>query len=475
MNQLKFWNTTIIYTIGFLGLRALSFILLPIYTNLLTTQQAGILFIIYTILAFCNTIYNRGMDSALLKFFRELSEKSLISTSILYSGIYGIILSVILLLFYYCAYYFEIFQLHDISSYIGLFLVIILFCDMLSSRCMHIVRLKNKPWYYLIVSFVNVISSLLLNIYFIIHLNLGLNGAILALLYVSIIQLAILLPYIYNKLSINSFDKNLLIKMKEFSWPFLPAAIFFILIELSDRWFIGLLSQNTAADVGLYGTGYKIGSIMLLIIRGFNLSWQPYYLKESYTRQSIKRFGIIGTDFINLMVCFSTLIILIYPILLQNKIFGIYLIGESFWPGLTITPIILLSYIFYGVFILQMPSIYLTNKQKWAPVLWGAGFIINCILNVLLIPSFGFIGAAMSTLIAYFTMMLFIIYKNYSWMKISYNMTSILKMLFASSVLYFIYYLSLTHVYSIYITLISCFVYIIFTLKYMVSKNNVLL
>ena len=475
MNQITFWNTTIIYTIGFLGLRALSFILLPLYTNLLTTQQAGILFMIYTILAFFNTIYNRGMDSALLKFFRELSEKTIISTSILYSGIYGIILSIVLLLFYYCAYYFEIFHLNDISAYIGLFLVIILFCDMLSSRCMHIVRLQNKPWYYLIVSFVNVLSSIVLNMYFIITLSLGLNGAILALLYVSIIQLAILLPYIYNQISINKFDKNLLIKMKQFSWPFLPAAIFFILIELSDRWFIGLLSQNTTADVGLYGAGYKIGSIILLIVRGFNLSWQPYYLKESHTKKSIKRFGEIGTDFINLMIFFSTLILLLHPIILQNKIFGIYLMGESFWPGLTIIPIILLSYIFYGVFILQMPSIYLKNKQNWAPILWGTGFIVNCILNILLIPAFGFLGAAISTLISYFTMMLLIIYKNFSWMKISYNITSILKMLFASTMLYCIYYFSLTHIFSVYITLILCLVYIICTLKYMMSKSNVLL
>ena len=70
MNKLQFWNTTIIYTIGFLGLRALSFILLPLYTNLLSAYQAGILFIIYTILAFLNTIYNRGMDLSLIHISR---------------------------------------------------------------------------------------------------------------------------------------------------------------------------------------------------------------------------------------------------------------------------------------------------------------------------------------------------------------------------------------------------------------------
>ena len=103
MNKINFWNTTAIYTLGFLGLRALSFILLPLYTNLLTTYEAGILFIIYTILAFLNTIYNRGMDSALLKFFNETSESSIISTSILYSFFYGMILSLFSLVLYYFA------------------------------------------------------------------------------------------------------------------------------------------------------------------------------------------------------------------------------------------------------------------------------------------------------------------------------------------------------------------------------------
>ena len=285
----------------------------------------------------------------------------------------------------------------------------------------------------------------------------------------------ILLPAIYNKLNINSFDKSLLIKMKNFSLPFLPAAIFFILIEISDRWFIGFLSSNTTADVGLYGAGYKIGSIMLLIVRGFNLNWQPYYLKAKNTPMAIKKFETIGTDFINIMICFSSLILIFYPLILQNKIFGIYLIGEIFWPGLTIIPIILLSYIFYGVFILQMPSIYLTNKQNWAPIFWGIGFIINASLNILLIPMYGFLGAAISTLIAYFSMMILIVYKNYSWMKILYNITSIFKMLLLSGLLYFVYYINLSSSYSLTITILASLAYIALTLKYLISKENVLL
>ena len=83
MNKLHFWNTTIIYTIGFLGLRALSFILLPLYTNLLSAHQAGILFIIYTILAFLNTIYNKepwedlsiGFQSKIIRYPNQYNLK----------------------------------------------------------------------------------------------------------------------------------------------------------------------------------------------------------------------------------------------------------------------------------------------------------------------------------------------------------------------------------------------------------------
>ena len=98
-NKNNFWSITIVYSLGFLSLRAISFLLLPLYTNLLTTKEAGYVFILYTILAFLNTLYNHGMDSSLLKFYNPKHSKKIISTSIIYSIIYGFILSGILFFF----------------------------------------------------------------------------------------------------------------------------------------------------------------------------------------------------------------------------------------------------------------------------------------------------------------------------------------------------------------------------------------
>ena len=80
----NFWGITVLYSVGFLALRAISFLLLPLYTNVLSTLEAGYVFILYTIIAFLNTLYNHGMDSSLLKFFKNNNESKVITTSMVY-------------------------------------------------------------------------------------------------------------------------------------------------------------------------------------------------------------------------------------------------------------------------------------------------------------------------------------------------------------------------------------------------------
>ena len=204
----NFWGITAIYSVGFLSLRAISFLLLPLYTNLLTTLEAGYVFILYTIIAFLNTLYNHGMDSSLLKFFKNNNESKVITTSMVYSSIWGIGLSILIYLFSKPLIYFN-----DVTHYshqqIALFLVGILFCDMLSSRLMTVIRLLEKPIYFLVVSFANVILSIYLNIWLIYSLSMGFSGALVALLYVSIVQLLLLLPLLVVKLKIKLFDYKL--------------------------------------------------------------------------------------------------------------------------------------------------------------------------------------------------------------------------------------------------------------------------
>ena len=307
----NFWNSTIIYGFGFLFLRAISFLLLPLYTNILTPEDLGQVFLFITFLAFMNAIYAFGMDSALLKYYD--SEKNILSTSLISIGIFAIPISLLIYLNSNFIYLFLFNNSLNDQSWVFnnnlwvLFTIAILFLDVISSRLITLVRILNIPWYYLTVATLNIVFSIGLNLYFL-HFRLPsmkFDGVILAMFYVAVIQCLALLPIGIKKIKVYQFNYSLFKKMINFAWPFFPATLFFIIIEMSDRIMIEhFLSLH---DVGLYGAGYKIGALMLMIVRGFNINWQPYYLKcgENIDKNTVVNFASIGNMMLLVLIFFT--------------------------------------------------------------------------------------------------------------------------------------------------------------------------
>ena len=117
-----------------------------------------------------------------------------------------------------------------------------------------------------------------------------------------------------------------------------------------------------------------------------------------------------------------------------------------------------------------MPSIYIKNKQNWAPLFWGLGAIINIVGNIILLPKLGYIGAAISTLLAYCVMSIILLYKNYSWLWIPYSF----KLLFVSviiSILQYVFFInSILLVYKIMI--LGIYILIMLVLLYIAKSKK---
>lgn len=408
----SFFNLSIIYGLGFLFLRGISFLLLPIYTNLLSAFDAGVIFILYTILAFLNPIYAFGLDSALFKFYNSKhdSKEVVISTSMLFLLISSCVLSILLFL----ASQTSLIYFVDVSYNWLLYLSIILFCDSISSRSLVVLRLQERAWYYLFVGFLNIVFSLLFNILLIDYYNLSNIGAVYALTLTSLVQLLILSPVIIKFINFKKIDFLLYKKMFFFGLPFLPATILFISIGMIDRFFIE--SYLGLKSVGIYSAGYKVGSIISIMIIAFNLNWQPYYLKIQDDKNFSKNIKTISQIFFIIIIYTASFMCLFVDDLISIQLFGFYIIGESFWESMIIIPWITFGYVFYGLYVLQAPSLYIKNKQNWTPVFWGTGTIINIILNIILIPRLGILGAAIATFISYALMFVLIKIKNKWWM-----------------------------------------------------------
>ena len=246
-------------------------------------------------------------------------------------------------------------------------------------------------------------------------------GAVLSLLLVSIVQFLFLVPSYIRLIRFKNFSVDLFKEMLRFAVPFLPSALLFVIIGFSDRWFIKYFLD--LQSVGIYGSGYKLGSLISLIVTAFNLNWQPYYLKQNVNSKN--NFGLIGGFFILFLFYVFIILLLFVDKLVMLELFGYHIIGEEFWACLTVVPFVAMGYVFYGIYVLQTPSIFLLNKQNWGLVFWFSGALINVIGNIVLIPLFGIVGAALSTLLAYFLMMVFIIYKNASWFPIFYPVKQI--------------------------------------------------
>ncbi len=460
--MLHFWNISLVYGVGYLLVRSLSFLLLPLYTNILSVGEAGVVFIFYTVLAFLNTLYNHGMDSALLKFFNLYEEKKVITTSIVYSFCFGCFLCLVVIFIYsFLNNYFNYSVLSSVPFLIYYLCAILLF-DMLSSRAFNILRLTEKPYYYLSVSLVAVFVSFVCNYYYIKVLGLGVVGVLWSLLIASFVQFVVLIPILISYIKLSSFSFSTLKKLLFFALPFFPASVFFILIEVSDRWMLGWL--GSLSDVGLYGSGYKVGSFVLMVVLAFNLNWQPFYLKKN---QSVRSLQYVSNLFLVLLIFITTLLSSFWPILIKINVWGFYVIGESFWVGGKIIPVIALSYMFYGVFVLQMPSIYIKNKQNWIPIIWGLGLLINCVCNYFFIQLFGFVGAAFSTLLTYAFMAVLLLLKNRVWLPLTYDYFKISKVLLSSFLMFAITFYSINT-----LTVFGCSV-LYFFFVFSVFKNLV--
>ena len=250
------------------------------------------------------------------------------------------------------------------------------------------------------------------------------------------------LPVLLKNLKINQFSKSHLKAMIRLSLRFFPAALFFMLMELIDRYLLKILLEGPNVNnlIGTYSVGCKLASVPMLLISAFNLGWQPFYLNNGNSKKAIIQYQKVGNIFIVVMLSLSWVVAIIMPWIATMNIPFVKdypIIGTKFISGLEIIPIILIAHIFYALYIINMPSIYLCNKQNWSPILRILGAVINVILNIILIPIYGIYGAAIATAAGYGIMFLMLFYKNRVWMpiKLSWDIIIPLAMIISASII----------------------------------------
>ena len=389
---------SLVYGFGHVITRLVTFLLLPLYTNQFTPEQYGIVALFYTFVPLLNIVVRYGMGAAFLKNYVPANKKDRVS--IMTNVIISLFLTGIpfLILFYLFRESLSLAFFGVVKPSYVVMMGMIIFFDTIWSIPMLALRAENKPRLFILLSFLNVGITLLCNLVFIIVFKMNIGSIFLSNLIASSTIFILVLPYIYRRFKVSSLSIIKWKRILSFALPFLPAGLFAMAMEVADRYILKLLTD--LETVGIYNAGYKIGVLMLLIVNGFNMGWQPYFLEKNfdsrskiYPRINSIVLAILGFIWISLLFWADDLI--------KTSFFGITFFGPDFFGSLDIIPWIGLSYFFYGFYHLQTPGVFLKNRPKYAAWTRLFGAFSNIGLCFLLIPIYGAMGAAYATCISF--------------------------------------------------------------------------
>lgn len=407
---------SLIYGIGTILTRLVTFLLLPLYTNVFAPEQYGVVSLAYAFTGFVIVFYRYGMDTALLKFYIDAdgaNKKKYFTTIFSTQMVTSIIFSAVV--FIMARLLAPIF-LGGVYEKLMQFVAIILFFDALRELPLLVLRANEKPKQFILLSLINVVLLMGLNIYLVVFLKLGIEGVLIGNILASGIVLLATTPIIIKNFRIRSVNSAALKEVLKFGLPFLPAALFSMTMELSDRYLLEWL--NDTASVGLYNAGNNFGKFGLLIVMGFNMGWTPYFLRMGKEKNAKELFAQITKYFLGIMGFFIVLIALWIDSIVRFNIRGVSFFGEDYWSSTQVVPIILLGYYFFGFYVLQLPGVFHTDRTKQIPIFRGTGAVLIILLNLMFIPLFGIMGEAYSKALANLGMAIIIFVSNSKYYRI---------------------------------------------------------
>lgn len=391
----KLFLNIFIFGVGGFGRRILSFLLIPLYTTILSTKDYGMVDLAINIVQLFLPIFSFGIHNAVLCFALDDKNDSKVICRI--GIIYNAIACMICLIIFPLLRIMGIIQMDN--SYIlflcGLYIITIWYDFFLI-----IAKIYNKILLFVIANFCNTLIYVGLNILLLKYLSWGIVGYMTSYIVAMMVALMLLVLNLNGyKIFRGEYNKVLSAKMRKFSGPLVLNQTAWWINNVSDRY---MLTWIMGARVnGIYAVAYKIPTI-LSICQGFvTQAWSISAIEEHDSEEvSIYYSKVFSIYFFVICVSMSIL-------LLMNNFLSKILLKNDFYEAGYYTPILLLAAVYLGCSDF-LNSIFMAEKDSlrvMKSTILGA--MINVLLNAYLIPLFQIYGAAVATAISCFVIMFY--------------------------------------------------------------------
>ena len=387
----KLKNNTFFMILGNFSSKLLVFLLLPLYTHVLTTGEYGISDIIFTSVNLAYPFFSLLMTEAILRF--TLDEKSEKNRSIVFSlcsyiSLIGYFVLIILILVFKN----DIPILKDYYLYFLLFYFTFVLYLLFSQFSKGIEKIKI----YAFAGILNTLVTILANILFLVVFFFFLKGYLLAYIIGSFFSSI----YIFLKIKLwkyflfpRKIEKKYLNSVLKYSIPMIPNSISWWISNSSDKYmltyFVGI------AENGIYSVSYKIPTLLTTFSNIFVGAWQLSAVEKFGSNENKDTYEFVYKKYSSLnIIIVSILIFLVKPI---SKI----LFASSYYEAWKPASILLLAYIF-NTLAAFLGTVY-TSSKKTSNLFFSTllAAIVNVFFNFLFISKTGMIGAALATCISY--------------------------------------------------------------------------
>lgn len=393
----KLFKNSIIFAIGNLGSKLVSILLVPLYTYYLSTGEYGAVDLIITTTNMLVPVVSLSMADAAMRFAmdKSYSHKETFTNTILIS-LLGFLIS---LLLYPIFVYFNIF-----GNYLLLFYMYLLF-NMLSIVMAQYLRGIGQTKRFALNGIILTLVTGILNILFIVNLGMGVYGYLVSLV------LANLISIVYLTISINFYktfsfkDTNIIMQKSliKYSFPLIPTSLMWSAINSSSRYII-LFFLGVGSN-GLFAVASKIPLVINIASQIFSQAWQISAIEESESTDSSKLYENVF-QFLSTGLFFSSLLIMMILKPLFSNLFS-----EDYFLAWTVSPFLLLGAIFSS-FSNFLGATYIAKKQTigvFKTSIYGG--LLSLIINVILIPMIGLVGAGISSMLS-FMLMFYLRYRD---------------------------------------------------------------
>lgn len=397
-------------TISNFGSKILTFLLVPLYTNVLTIGEYGTYDLYITTTLLLSPVLSLNIADAVMRFALEKGRNQRdvftvgfirILTAI---SVFAVVVSL--------NYAFDIIPVfNQFPFFLWLYFALSLTYDFLTQFTRGMDKISDLA----VAGLLNSATTVALNILFLLVIKIGLTGYFLAnclAFIVPIIYLTLRLKT-YKMLNIKFKDKPLKKEMERYSTPIIFNTISWWINNVSDRYIITWILGVEAN--GIYSVAYKIPSVLNVFQSIFSQAWTISAIKE-FDDENKKFYSSIYKIY-NFSMVFVCSVLLLF-----NQLIAKILFAKEFYEAWKYAPFLLISVVFGslsgflgGIFSAAKKS---TTFAKTTIV----GAVINIVLNIALVEKIGAIGAAIATLISYFVVWASRFYQANKIIKIEINL-----------------------------------------------------